>query len=171
MNKQNNILIYTSHDGKISVDVLLKEKTVWLSQSQICELFGKAKGTISEHIKNIIEEEELNQNSVVRNFRTTASDGKYYSTNYYNLDLIFAIGYRVKSSQGMQFRQWATERLKEYLIQGFSLNEEKLKSGKSTEYFDKLQTKLREIRLSERIFYQKVNNPRAYARGINLIQA
>ncbi|OGC21400.1 cell filamentation protein Fic [candidate division WOR-1 bacterium RIFOXYC2_FULL_37_10] len=158
MNKHNNILIYTSPNGKISVDVLLKEKTVWLSQSQLCELFGKAKGTISEHIKNIFEEEELDQNSVVRNFRTTASDGKNYSTNYYNLDLILAVGYRVKSSQGTRFRQWATERLKEYLIQGFSLNEEKIKTGKSTEYFDKLQARLREIRLSERIFYQKIKD-------------
>ena len=161
MNNQNNILIYTSQNGKISVDVLLKEKTVWLSRSQICELFGKAKGTISEHIKNIFEEEELNQNSTVRKFRTVQNEGNREverSIDYYNLDLILAIGYRVKSPQGMQFRQWATERLKEYLIQGFSLNEEKLKSGKSTEYFDKLQTKLREIRLSERIFYQKIKD-------------
>ncbi|MBU0578815.1 virulence RhuM family protein [Patescibacteria group bacterium] len=156
-NSQNSILIYTSQNGKISVDVLLKEKTVWLSQSQICELFGKAKGTISEHIKNVFEE-ELSQNSVVRNFRTTASDGKNYLTNYYNLDLILAVGYRVKSPQGTKFRQWATERLKEYLIHGFSLNEKILKSGKSTEYFDKLQTRLREIRLSERIFYQKIKD-------------
>ncbi len=157
-NSKNNILIYTSQNGKIAVDVLLKEKTVWLSQSQICELFGKAKGTISEHIKNIFDEGELNQNAVVRNFRTTASDGKDYSTNYYNLDLILTVGYRVKSPQGTKFRQWATERLKEYLTQGFSLNEEKLKSGKPTEYFDKLQAKLREIRLSERIFYQKIKD-------------
>jgi hypothetical protein len=158
MDNQNQILIYTSPNGKVSIDVLLKEKTVWLSQNQICELFGKAKGTISEHINNIFQEAELNRDSVVRNFRTTASDGKNYSTNYYNLDLILAVGYRVKSLQGTKFRQWATERLKEYLIQGFSLNEEKLKSGKSTEYFDKLQTKLREIRLSERIFYQKIKD-------------
>ncbi|MCK5319889.1 virulence RhuM family protein, partial [Candidatus Parcubacteria bacterium] len=154
----SNIIIYTSENGNISVDVLLKDKNIWLSQSQICELFKKAKGTISEHIKNIFAENELAENSVVRKFRTTASDEKSYLMNYYNLDVIISIGYRVKSRQGTQFRQWATQKLKEYLVQGFSLNEEKLKSGRLTEYFDKLQEKLREIRLSERIFYQKIKD-------------
>ena len=160
-NSKSNILIYTSQNGKISVDVLLKDENIWLSQSQICELFGKAKGTISEHIKNIFEEDELNQDSTVRNFRTVQNEGSREierSIDYYNLDLILAVGYRVKSPQGTKFRQWATERLKEYLVQGFSLNEEKIKTGKSTEYFDKLQAKLREIRLSERIFYQKIKD-------------
>ncbi len=158
MPQSSQIIIYNSENGETRIDVSFEKETVWHSQSQICELFGKTKGTISEHIKNIFEEEELRQNSVVRNFRTTASDGKDYLTNYYNLDLILAVGYRVKSTQGIKFRQWATARLKEYLIEGFSLNEEKLKSGKSTEYFDKLQAKLREIRLSERIFYQKIKD-------------
>ena len=155
---QQNIIIYQSKDGKISVDTIVQDETVWLTQAQLCELFGKSKATISEHIKHIFEEEELVQNSVVRDFRTTASDGKNYATNYYNLDVIISVGYRVKSQQGTQFRIWATQRLKEYLLQGFSLNEEKLKSGKTTQYFDKLQEKLREIRLSERVFYQKIKD-------------
>ncbi len=158
MPQNSQIIIYQSKDGKISVDTLLQDETIWLSQMQMAELFGKNKKTISEHIINIFKEEELQENSVVRNFQTTASDGKNYETKYYNLDVIISVGYRVKSQQGTQFRIWATQRLKEYLLQGFSLNEEKLKSGKITQYFDKLQEKLREIRLSERVFYQKIKD-------------
>ena len=106
--KNGEIVIYKSEDGHIKVDVLFEGETVWLTQAQICELFGKSKSTISEHIKNIFEEGELNIDSVVRNFRTTASDGKEYDTNYYNLDVIISVGYRVKSHQGTQFRIWAT---------------------------------------------------------------
>jgi hypothetical protein len=159
--ENNSILIYQSADGKISVDTVLQDETVWLTQEQLTVLFGKAKSTVSEHIKNIFEEEELELNRTVRKFRTVRLEGTREverEIEYYNLDVIISVGYRVKSHQGTQFRIWATQRLKEYLIQGFSLNEEKLKSGKPTEYFDKLQSKLREIRLSERLFYQKVKD-------------
>ncbi|HQQ02406.1 MAG TPA: virulence RhuM family protein [Bacteroidales bacterium] len=152
------IIIYQSPDGKIKIDVRLEEDTVWLSQSQLCELFQKSKATISEHIKNVFEEGELIENSVVRNFRTTASDGKNYDTNYYNLDVIISVGYRVKSPQGTQFRIWATQRLKEYIIKGFALNDERFKSGNSMNYFNELQERIREIRISERFFYQKIKD-------------
>ena len=107
------ILIYQNQDGNIKIDVRLEEETIWLSQLQICELFQKSKATISEHIKNIFEEGVLQENAVVRNFRTTATDGKNYNTNFYNLDVVISVGYRVKSIQGTQFRIWATQRLKE----------------------------------------------------------
>ncbi|TGN14005.1 virulence RhuM family protein [Leptospira ilyithenensis] len=152
------ILIYQNPDGKIKLDVRLEEETVWLTQADLCELFQKSKSTISEHIKNIFAEAELDESSVVRNFRTTASDGKSYDTNYYNLDVIISVGYRVKSMQGTQFRIWATQRLKEYIIKGFTLNDERFKSGNSMNYFDELQERIREIRISERFLYQKIKD-------------
>ncbi len=152
------ILIYQNRDGNIKIDVRLEDETVWLTQAQLCELFQKSKATISEHIKNVFEEGELDENSVVRNFRTTASDGKGYETNYYSLDVIISVGYRVKSPQGTQFRIWATQRLKEYIIKGFALNDERFKSGSSMNYFEELQGRIREIRLSERFFYQKIKD-------------
>ena len=155
-NKDSQIIIYQSKDGKIFVDTLMKDKTVWLTQEQIAMLFGKAKSTINEHIKNIYLERELNENETMHKFGISEFQQK--APYFYNLDVIISIGYRVKSQQGTQFRIWATQRLKEYLVQGFSLNEKKLKSGKTTEYFDKLQEKLREIRLSERVFYQKIKD-------------
>jgi len=154
----SEILLYQDRDGVIKVDVRLEDETVWLSQAQICELFQKSKATISEHIKNVFEEGELNEISVVRNFRTTAADGKNYDTNYYNLDVIISVGYRVKSPQGTQFRIWATQRLKEYIIKGFVLNDERFKTGNSMNYFNELQERIREIRLSERFFYQKIKD-------------
>ena len=154
----SEILIYQNPDGKIKIDVRLEEETVWLTQSQLCELFQKSKATISEHIKNVFEEGELEESSVVRNFRTTAIDGKNYDTNYYNLDVIISVGYRVKSPQGTQFRIWATQRLKEYIIKGFTLNDERFKSGTSMNYFNELQERIRDIRLSERFFYQKIKD-------------
>lgn len=154
----SEIIIYQNSDGNIKIDVRLQEESVWLTQAQICELFQKSKATISEHIKNIFEEGELNENSVVRNFRTTAADGKSYDTNYYNLDVIISVGYRVKSTQGTQFRIWATQRLKEYIIKGFALNDDRFKSGTSMNYFNELQDRIREIRLSERFFYQKIKD-------------
>ena len=156
--KNGEIVIYKSEDGHIKVDVLFEGETVWLTQAQICELFGKSKSTISEHIKNIFEEGELNIDSVVRNFRTTASDGKEYDTNYYNLDVIISVGYRVKSHQGTQFRIWATQRLREYIIKGFTLNDERFTSGSSMNYFKELLDRIRQIRLSERVFYQQVKD-------------
>ncbi len=125
------ILIYQNSEGGIKIDVRLEEETVWLSQAQMGMLFNKDKRTISEHISNIFKEGELNENSVVRNFRTTASDGKSYDVNYYNLDVIISVGYRVKSHQGTQFRIWATQRLREYIVMGFTLNDERFKSGRS----------------------------------------
>ena len=163
--KNGEIVIYKSEDGHIKVDVLFEGETVWLTQAQICELFGKSKSTISEHIKNIFEEGELNIDSVVRNFRTTASDGKEYDTNYYNLDVIISVGYRVKSHQGTQFRIWATQRLREYIIKGFTLNDERFTSGSSMNYFKELLDRIRQIRLSERVFYQLVKD--IYATSID----
>ncbi len=154
----SEILIYQNPDGKIKIDVRLEEESVWLTQAQLCELFQKSKATISEHIKNIFEEGELEESSVVRNFRTTAIDGKNYDTKYYNLDVIISVGYRVKSPQGTQFRIWATQRLKEYIIKGFALNDDRFKSGTSMNYFNELQERIRDIRLSERFFYQKIKD-------------
>jgi hypothetical protein len=155
---KGEILIYQNQDGNIKIDVRLEDETVWLTQAQLCELFQKSKATISEHIKNVFEEGELMESSVVRNFRTTASDGKSYETNFYNLDIIISVGYRVKSQQGTQFRIWATQRLKEYIIKGFALNDERFKSGSSMNYFNELQERIREIRISERFFYQKIKD-------------
>jgi hypothetical protein len=159
------ILIYQNPEGSIKIDVRLEDDTVWLTQAQFCELFQKSKATISEHIKNIFEEGELVEISVVRNFRTTAPDGKNYDTRYYNLDVIISVGYRVKSQQGTQFRIWATQRLKEYIVKGFALNDERFKTGTSMNYFNELQQRIREIRLSERFFYQKIKD--IYATSID----
>ncbi|MGK5091016.1 virulence RhuM family protein [Deltaproteobacteria bacterium TL4] len=161
----SQILIYQASDGNIKIDVRLENETVWLTQAYLCELFQKSKATISEHISNIFKEGELVEDSVVRNFRTTAEDGKTYNTNYYNLDVIISVGYRVKSLQGTQFRIWATQRLKEYIIKGFSLNSERFKTGNSMDYFNELQERIREIRLSERFFYQKIKD--IYATSID----
>ncbi|MCF8300266.1 MAG: virulence RhuM family protein [Haliscomenobacter sp.] len=159
--ENNSILIYQSADGQIAVDTVLQDETVWLTQEQMALLFGKGRSTITEHISNVYAEQELIAITTSRKFRQVRLEGTREverDIEYYNLDVIISVGYRVKSQQGTQFRIWATQRLKEYLLQGFSLNEEKLKSGKPTEYFDKLQSKLREIRLSERLFYQKVKD-------------
>lgn len=152
------ILIYQNQEGNIKIDVRLDEETVWLTQTQLCDLFAKSKATISEHIKNIFEERELNEDAVVRKSRTTASDGKSYETNFYNLDVIISVGYRVKSLQGTQFRIWATQRLKEYIVKGFALNDDRFKSGNTMNYFNELQQRIREIRISEKFFYQKIKD-------------
>ena len=158
------LLIYQNQEGSITIDVRLEEETVWLSQAQICTLFQKAKATISEHIKNIFEEGELDEKVVVRKFRTTTQHGaiagktQEFEVNLYNLDVIISVGYRVKSQQGTQFRIWATQRLKEYIIKGFALNDDRFKSGNSMNYFTELQNRIREIRLSEKFFYQKIKD-------------
>lgn len=149
------IILYQNSDGNIKLDVRLEDETIWLTQTQMAELFQKDKRTISEHIGNIFEEGELQETSVVRKFRTTATDGKTYENQHYNLDVIISVGYRVKSPQGTQFRIWATQRLKEYIIKGFALNDERFKSGSSMNYFTELQERIREIRLSERLFLLK----------------
>ncbi len=156
--ENNQLIIYQTSDGKVKIDVHLENETVWLTQDQMGLLFCKSKKTISEHIGNIFKEGELEKTSVVRNFRTTAQDGKNYNTNYYNLDIIISVGYRVKSQQGTQFRIWATQRLKEYIIKGFVLNDDRFKTGSSMNYFKELQERIREIRISERFFYQKIKD-------------
>ena len=135
MENKSNILIFTTEDNLVKIETQLQDESVWLTQAQMVELFQKSKATISEHIKNIFDEGELNQFSVVRNFRTTASDGKMYETNFYNLDVIISVGYRVKSHRGTQFRIWATQRLKEYLIKGFVMNDDLLKQSGGGNYF------------------------------------
>lgn len=164
-NNKRNILIYQSQDGQIKVDVRFDNETMWLSIDQMATLFGRDKSTISRHIKNIFEEGELQATSVVAKFATTASDDKVYQVDYYNLDVIISVGYRVKSQQGTQFRIWATQRLKEYLVKGFILNEERLKSGSGYNYFKELLDRIREIRLSERLFYQQIKD--IYATSID----
>lgn len=134
----DNMLIYQSEDGKIKIDVRFENETVWLSLDQMTILFGRDKSTISRHIKNIFEEGELQALSVVANYATTATDGKTYQVDYYNLDVIISMGYRVKSQQGTQFRIWATQRLREYIIKGFALNDERFKTGSSYNYFKEL---------------------------------
>src|SRR5574344_1213907 len=171
MDNKNEIVIYQSQDGTIKVDVLLTEETVWLTQAQMAMLFGKDKRTISEHIGNIFKENELQENMVVRNFRITtqhgAIEGKIQShdVKLYNLDVIISVGYRVKSLQGTQFRIWATQRLRDYIIKGFALNDERFKSGSSMNYFKELLERIREIRLSERVFYQQIKD--IYATSID----
>ena len=158
-NETDQFLIYRSEDGRTRIDVMLEAETLWLSQKQLGELFGKAKGTISEHIKHIFEDGELNENSVVRFFRTTAADGKQYDVAHYNLDMVLALGYRVRSQAGVRFRQWASDKLKEYIIKGFVLDDVRLKNpGKRHDYFDELTKRLQDIRTSERRFYQKITD-------------
>ena len=152
---ENRFLIYELDDD-IKVEVILEEENVWLTQEQISKLYNKAKSTINEHIKNIFDENELNRNAVVRNFRTTAKDGKSYNVNYYNLEMIIAIGFRVKSNQGTKFRIWANEKLKEYLVKGYNLNVERFKNNGNDPYFDELLDKIRDIRSSEKVFWRKI---------------
>ena len=153
---QGEILLYKSPGGDIKIDVRLENETVWLTQDHMAELFGKAKSTINEHIKNIIAEGELVESDVVKKFGISEFQQK--TPNFYNLDVIISVGYRVKSQQGTRFRIWATQRLKEYIIKGFALNDERFKSGNSMNYFNELQQRLREIRISERFFYQKIKD-------------
>lgn len=161
---KSQIIIYQTESGETKLEVTFNDETVWLSQMQLCELFNKSKATISEHIKHIFEEGELQEKVVVRKFRTTtqhgAIEGKTQSrkVNFYNLDVIISVGYRVKSKQGTQFRIWATQRLKEYIIKGFALNDDRFKTGNSMNYFNELQERIREIRISERFFYQKIKD-------------
>jgi len=167
----SEILIYQNPDGNIKIDVRLEDETVWLTQAQMGQLFGKDKRTISEHIRNIFNEEELDENVVVRNFRTTTQHGaiqgktQEHEVKGYNLDVIISVGYRVKSVQGTQFRIWATQRLREYIVKGFTLNDDRFMSGSSMNYFNELQERIRVIRLSEKFFYQKIKD--IYATSID----
>jgi hypothetical protein len=160
----SEIIIYQNQEGNIKIDVRLEEETVWLTQDQMATLFGKAKSTINEHIKNVFAEGELDEKVVVRKFRITTQHGAIAGKTQevevfgYNLDVVISVGYRVKSPQGTKFRIWATQRLKEYIVKGFSLNDDRFKSGSSMNYFNELQERIREIRLSERFFYQKIKD-------------
>ena len=157
-NKDNSgeIIIYEGADGAPGIEVRVESETVWLSQSQLVELFQSSKANISEHIKNIFNEGELSKISVVREFRTTATDGKTYNVEHYNLDMIISLGYRIKSDIATHFRQWATARLREYLIQGFTMNDEFLKNNGGGLYWKKLLSRIRDIRSSEKILYRQV---------------
>lgn len=162
--QENRIIIFKTEDGKISVDTRFDEETAWLTLDQMTELFERDKSTISRHIKNVFDEGELERNSVVANFATTAADGKTYQVDYYNLDVIISVGYRVKSLRGTQFRQWATKRLNEYIRKGFTLDDERLKNG-GGRYFRELLQRVRDIRSSERNLYQQVTD--IYATAID----
>lgn len=153
---QGQFILFQSADGKANVECRFEAKTLWLSQADLCSLYGKAKATISEHLSNIFAEGELVEDSVVRFFRTTATDGKSYNTKYYNLEATLAVGYRVRSKQGTQFRQWATRTLQEYLTKGFVMDDERLKNPDNSQYFDELLNRIRDIRSSEKIFWRKV---------------
>jgi len=156
----SDIILYTTESGNVKVEVLFSEETFWLSQKRMALLFGVDVRTINEHLKNIFKTHELDENSVIRNFRITAADGKNYPTNLYNLDAIIAVGYRVNSLQATQFRIWATKTLREFMIKGFVLDDERLKQGKrfGKDYFEELLERIREIRTSERRFYQKITD-------------
>ena len=157
----SEMLLYQDRDGVIKVDVRLEDETVWLTQEQMASLFGKGRSTITEHIRNVFEEGELEQDRTCRKFRQVRQEGERLverDIEYYNLDVIISVGYRVKSSQGTQFRIWATQQLKEYIIKGFVLNDERFRTGNSMNYFNELQERIREIRLSERFFYQKIKD-------------
>ena len=152
----SNIIMYTTEDGLTKIESTFENDTVWLSIDQMAELFQRNKSTISRHIKNIFNEGELQKNSVVAKFATTGSDGKVYQVDYYNLDVIISVGYRVKSHRGTQFRIWATEILKEYMKKGFALDDERLKNLGGGNYFDELLSRIRDIRSSEKVFWRKV---------------
>lgn len=156
MNNYGEIIIYQTDDGLTKINVNMQEETVWLSLDQMAELFQRDKSTISRHIKKIFEEGELQRNSVVANFATTAADGKVYNVDYYNLDVIISVGYRVKSQRGVQFRIWATNVLKEYMIKGFAMDDERLKGNAGGNYWKELLDRIRDIRSSEKVLYRQV---------------
>ena len=153
---KNNMIIYVSKDGNVKVDVNLQNEDIWMSQDVMANLYDTTKQNISYHLNNIFKEEELNKDSVVKDFLTTASDGKNYNVKNYNLDAIIAVGYRINSKKATEFRIWATKVLKEYMIKGFALNDERLKNNGESPYFEELLARIRDIRSSEKIFWRKV---------------
>ncbi|HEY3277769.1 MAG TPA: virulence RhuM family protein, partial [Syntrophorhabdaceae bacterium] len=159
--QQTSFMFYSSSDGSIKVQVAVGDETVWVSQKVMAEIFGTSRQNVTGHLGNIFDSGELDENSVCKEILLTASDGKNYATNFYNLDAIISVGYRVNSYQATQFRKWATTVLREYLIKGYSLNDDRLKQGNQLfgkDYFDELLDRIREIRLSERRFYQKITD-------------
>ncbi|MFA7116790.1 MAG: virulence RhuM family protein [Bacteroidales bacterium] len=158
-NSQKNIIIYKTADGKASVALYAKDGNIWMNQNQLAELFTTSKQNIGQHISNILEEGELEDNSVVKNYFTTADDGKKYNVTFYSLDMILAIGFRVRSKRGTQFRVWANKNLKEYMVKGFVMDKERLKNPDGRpDYFDELLEQIRDIRASEKRFYQKIKD-------------
>ena len=159
MDNSQNIIIYKTADGKASVALYAKDGNVWMNQNQLAELFAASKQNISLHISNILKEGELPENSVVKDYLTTASDGKEYKITFYSLDMILAIGFRVRSKRGTQFRIWANKNLKEYMVKGFLMDDERLKNPDGRpDYFDELLERIRDIRASEKRFYQKIKD-------------
>ena len=159
MNDEQNIIIYRTADGRASVALFAKDGKIWLNQQQMAELFATSKPNISMHIANILKERELHKDSVVKEFLTTAADGKNYNVVFYSLEMIIAVGYRVRGVRGTQFRQWATEHLTEYLVKGFTMDDERLKNPDGRpDYFDELLLRIRDIRASEKRFYQKIRD-------------
>lgn len=159
METQQNIIIYKTDDGKVKIALYAKDGSIWLNQNQLANLFDTSKQSISYHIINILEDNELDKNSVVKNYLTTASDGKRYEVTFYSLEMILAIGFRVRSKRGVQFRQWANRHLKEFMVKGFLMDDERLKNPDGRpDYFDELLARIRDIRASEKRFYQKVRD-------------
>ena len=157
--EQPNIIIYNTEDGKVSVALLAKDGNIWMNQLQLAELFDTSVPNISMHISNILEENELNANSVIKDYLTTAADGKNYNVTFYSLDMILAIGFRIRSKRGTQFRRWANQNLKEYMIKGFVIDDQRLKNPDGRpDYFDELLARIRDVRASEKRFYQKVRD-------------
>ena len=156
MDNNGEIIIYQTDDGLTHIDVKMEDETVWLTQAQLVQLYQTSKSNVSEHIKHIFEEGELEENAVVRKFRTTAADGKSYNTTYYNLDMTISLGYRIKSSIATNFRRWATERLKEYMIKGFTMDDDRLKQLGGGSYWKELLDRIRDIRSSEKVLYRQV---------------
>lgn len=152
------LILYQTEDGLSEVSLRASDGTVWLTQDDLAELFDKGRSTIAEHVRNILDDRELNKDSVCRNFRRTAADGKVYSTIHYNLDMILAVGFRVRSPRGVQFRRWANTTLKEYLVKGFAMDDQRLKHGDQWDYFDEWLARIRDIRASEKRFYQKIRD-------------
>ena len=157
MMMENKLILYKDESGKVSVNTRFADEDVWLTQAQLVEIYQSSKSNVSEHIKHIFEDGELDRESVVRKFRTTATDGKNYHVDYYNLDVVIALGYRVQSPVAVRFRRWATQRLHEYIQKGFTMDDERLKQG-GNRYFRELLQRIRDIRSSERNFYQQVTD-------------
>jgi hypothetical protein len=155
---KGELIIYTTEDGHVSMQLRVQDGTVWLTQMELAELFETSKQNVSLHIKNVLEEGELSEDSVVKEYLTTAADGKKYHVKYYNLEMILAVGYRVRSLRGTQFRQWATSTLSEYLVKGFAMDDKRLKEPGGWDFFDELLERIRDIRASEKRFYQKVRD-------------
>ena len=164
---RSDILLYTTQDGNQRIEVRLENETIWLSQTSMAELYQTTKQNISLHLQNIFKDGELDINRVVKESLTTAADGKSYKMKFYNLEAIIAVGYRVKSPRGTQFRQWATERLREYIVKGFALDDERLAEPGGIDYFDELLERIRAIRVSEKRFYQKVRDIYALSADYN----